>query len=55
MIDNSTHITKSCKCNNPQIIIVLSKEIKSGKNFGKERVLCYCKNCKAQWWKIKNK
>lgn len=52
MINNLTVITKACHCDNPQIKITLIKPIRSGKNFGKNRLLCYCSNCKAQWWKL---
>ena len=53
MINNSTYLTKSCKCNNPNHKIVMTTTVKSGKNFGKTKYLIYCNNCKAQWWSFK--
>lgn len=50
MINNSTYLTKKCRCDNPDYKVELTKRVRSGKNYRKVKYLLYCRSCGSQWW-----
>lgn len=56
MINNATHKTKVCKCDNPKLELLHVRTVTKGKNCGQKIGLYHCNNCGAQFErKIKEK
>ena len=50
---SSIYLTEKCKCENPNIHVIETRKVKSGKRFGQYKYLMRCCNCKAQWMTFK--